>query len=288
VLSTLNQNDPYVRGIIARNERTRDGVCLGWCLDWVRRVLDPRRRLRSGFGNPRRSAFYNSEESFAKIESRLVKVCETHFLATMLEDDRHARTIFEIVCMYFGKTAPPLASASSFNASLNRAFVDPAERDQALQMTAALHTLLDEKVEDLNVHYDDFRRLWKRELTKNGRPRKSTFDSIHIIRNQMNEPFVSAGPLLGSVLWNRYLLPAIRDDVLSLGSAALLIVRRLGFAHTMALYLSDNQGEVYLFDPNCGEYCFPRSTELGQFFVLYWDTNYHADGYNQARIFELA
>ena len=57
-VSPWNQGDRDLKG---------EGVCMGMCLDWLRRIYSTTRRAKSKFGEPGRSAMFNADEEVSDL-----------------------------------------------------------------------------------------------------------------------------------------------------------------------------------------------------------------------------
>lgn len=270
------------------------GMCTGMCLDWVRRILNPKRRMKSRFGEEGRSAFFNAEESAKKKQSRFAKIRKTHDIysaqASPATNQAVMGEVARVMRSKFKKTEAEFASLDD----LISAFPDDEAREAALAFAMGLvknpqfTTRVATENQDLAFleRFQLFRAAWKEQLKKGffvKKPRESNFDAIEVAA--VREAFYRRGPVDGDTLWSSYL--SGQCDKLAAGRVALISCGKTGgMGHELAFHRPDVGTGLYYLDPNFGEYYFKKKGDLGDFFSGIWDEVYFPRGYCRAQVFE--
>jgi hypothetical protein len=254
------------------------GMCKGMCLDWARRILNTKRRSKSGFGQPGRSAFLNDGDPPGKTNDRLQLIKLTHdtFPPAAQRQLDAERYILREACSAAGIDQLPnlqaLASlpADTYTAAI--AALQTLKADPYLGQRAALAQAPTMFYES----YTKFQSAWK-AVAKKTKPgfifskqveRESTYDDIFLADKR--EPWIAAAQP-----WT--VLSAALNG-LGVGRVALVLFngaqpgRHTG--HAVAFYRASDDGNIYYMDPNFGEFYGPQA-RIGLFFSEIWDAAYN-------------
>jgi len=283
------------------NQSERDfkgsGVCMGMCLDWLRRIYSPTRRAKSKFGAPGRSAMYNEDEEVSawkvwkdpKTKTRFDKQIatqETHRkvsklnLTNMADDlimpELNRRLLLDVRSR-FGKSPKDLPSLE--DSDLQAAFgagLDGAQSWIEEHTSALFAAIRIEKMPELIASaHSSFQMQWMLDNPK----KKSNYDKIKIDNSSTGRHIVQDEPIAGEFIWKTYILPNL-TSMKDKGSAILSSGKVDGGGHDVAFHAL--AGRSYFYEPNFGEYHFDRAEDLEGLFCRLWNCVYRARGYNWA------
>jgi hypothetical protein len=273
------------------NDIVGDGVCRGMCLDWIRRILTPKLRKKSGFGQRDRSAFYNAEDPIGKIKSRLKLIRVTH--DTFVPGQRPPAD-FKAAALVQIRIQLGLSDAQLPDFELATMMALPADTTTAI--LAAVRTLradaafsgmlvLSQQPAKFYAAYPKFQEDWKVVATKSqywgltSVPRESNYDNIHLMGRK--EPWITQGPPWTTVAPAVSSLPNHQAGILLMAAST---DQRGNAGHAVAFYRERDGTEIYYMDPNFGEFVGHES-DIGRLFGELWDAAYAVYSLYQYYIF---
>ena len=293
---------PYRAGAWRQTGRGEDSpaVCMGMCLDWIRRILTGKAKFDQGG-----SAVLGPKDGKGKDASRFKKVIQTHGIYNRVQKEvvaevrlkRLQQAVLTRVLPSIQKLDVALAGVKTLEQAqkaiealysvdsdgaidyamkvqdeFEKILVVYSEECQQLgQKKPTGRDTLELRIELQNAIHERFATEWTEKLPKShmlfsSKPRTNNFQKTRIRR--ITSPLISDdGPLFPSqvLAYVEMQLGCLRGG----GCAVMSIAPVDGSGHDVAFHRTSNKDVLYYFDPNLGEFRF-QMNELQPLGLLLW------------------
>lgn len=254
-----------------------EGICMGMCLDWVRRILN----RRGSFGTPQNptSVIYNeaTDASFLpwkNVKEKRFEMQKTTHKMMRMTQQLNVGNILE-------SELQKMITAFEFTRGRS------PTQDESVELAIRLYRRNIPKL--MREAYATFKVQWALGTSKTvglwsktSKPKKRNFDQIEIDTDSISK-FTSGQDITGLAFFDSYLAAAIQILRVNSSAGILSVGKTTSSGHDLAFFAPFEGGAVYFFDPNLGEFRFNYDlVDLRDFWTELWDSVYAERHYTWA------
>jgi Yersinia/Haemophilus virulence surface antigen len=250
-----------------------DGVCMGMCLDWIRRILNGRGSF--GTAEAPRSHVYNPDEESAlpwkesKEKKRFDLQASTHTAMRQAQGNVLETELDQ--------------ELNALVAQFKKLYGHEPSKAQVADMSLRFYRTNMAKIQKLA--YENFQTQWLLSTAKapgwfgsEPRLKKANYDRIKIDTESL--PRFVAGEALAGAPLSQY----VKGAILRLGEqgscGVLTVSKESTSGHDMGFHVPAAGASFYFFDPNIGEFRFGKDrADFGDFWIELWESVYRERGY---------